>query len=309
MLESGPTPFDPDTGLFVREPIWDDLPEWGDEDLSWDLARRVKWEIQRDYWYMKRHALFYEWWERGVETGASRVLKRGEILRTEGATLRVMHTPGHAENHASFVLEEEQSIFSGDHVLGFGTTVVSDLHDYMLSLHQLLEVKPNRLYPGHGPHIEDGSGLLTRYNAHRFQREAQIVELLEEHWRERSGEDNIAEGTTALQIAASLYVDTPLDRIQQAKENVEKVMVKLWKEGRLAAIAAEGDGEADVKMNVNYSGPINLPEKLLWTPRARFYEHPALVAAGTAAPGGIRTAEIAGGGEDGAEEDAVASKL
>ena len=124
---AGPTPFDPNTGLFLREPVWDDLPAWGDDDLSWDLAGRLKWEIQRDYWYMKRHASFYEWWERGIESGASRVLKHGETLTTEGATLRVIHTPGHAENHAAFVLKEERSIFSGDHVLGFGTTVVSDL--------------------------------------------------------------------------------------------------------------------------------------------------------------------------------------
>lgn len=48
----------------------------------------------------------------------SRALHDGEIIKTEGATLRVMHTPGHSENHACFILEEEQSLLSGDHVLG-----------------------------------------------------------------------------------------------------------------------------------------------------------------------------------------------
>ena len=74
-IPKGPTPFDPDTGLFLREPVWDDLPPWGDDDLSWDLAGRLKWELQRDYWYMKRHAAFYEHWEGGIGSGESRVRK------------------------------------------------------------------------------------------------------------------------------------------------------------------------------------------------------------------------------------------
>ena len=68
-------------------------------------------------------------------------------LKSDDVTvLKYVRLVGHAENHAAFVLEEEQSIFSGDHVLGFGTTVVSDLHDYMVSLHLLLDEVPNRLY-------------------------------------------------------------------------------------------------------------------------------------------------------------------
>jgi glyoxylase-like metal-dependent hydrolase (beta-lactamase superfamily II) len=48
------------------------------------------------------------------------------VIQIEGATLRVLHTPGHAENHASFVMEEDGSIFSGDHVLGFVWCAFSD---------------------------------------------------------------------------------------------------------------------------------------------------------------------------------------
>ena len=177
-------------------------------------------------------------------------------------------------------------------------------------MHQLLDEVPYRLYPGHGPHIEEGNDLLTRYAAHRFSREGQIVELLEEHWRERSGEkeDNIVEGTTALQIAAALYLDTPLDKLRQAKENVEKVLVKLWKENRLKYCAA--DGSNTVRMNKAYSGPVNLPEDVLWTPLARFYEHAVLVAAGTGAPGGIGTiASDDGGGDSGGGGGAESAKL
>ena len=106
----------------------------------------------------------------------------GVVVRTEGATLRAVHTPGHAEDHLCFVLEEERAIFSGDNVLGVGTTVIprrgGDLRDYMNSLQRLLAEAPGRIYPAHGPCIEDGSAKLREYIAHREQREAQILAAL-----------------------------------------------------------------------------------------------------------------------------------
>ena len=106
----------------------------------------------------------------------------GAVVRTEGATLRAVHTPGHAEDHLCFVLEEERAIFSGDNVLGVGTTVIprrgGDLRDYMNSLQRLLAEAPGRIYPAHGPCIEDGSAKLREYIAHRERREAQILAAL-----------------------------------------------------------------------------------------------------------------------------------
>ena len=106
----------------------------------------------------------------------------GAVLRTAGATLRAVHTPGHAQDHLCFVLEEEQALFTGDNVLGVGTTVIpakgGDLLDYMKSLDRLLDEAPGAIYPAHGPRIADGKAKIREYIAHRQQREAQILDAL-----------------------------------------------------------------------------------------------------------------------------------
>ena len=71
-------------------------------------------------------------------------------------------------------------MFTADNVLGTGTTVFNDLHLYMNSLRVMLEEHPNRLYPGHGPVVEEGCRIISAYLAHRTKRIVQVVELLSE---------------------------------------------------------------------------------------------------------------------------------
>jgi ribonuclease/clavin/mitogillin len=97
-------------------------------------------------------------------------------------TLRVIRSPGHTADHCSFLLVEENSLFSGDCVLGSGSSVVFDnLIEYMESLNKFLNLSPklNRIYPGHGDVINDGYGKIQTYIDHRNQRENEITSLLQ----------------------------------------------------------------------------------------------------------------------------------
>ena len=159
------------------------------------------------------------------------------VIETEGATLRGLHTPGHAPDHLCFRLEEEGSLFTGDNVLGVGTTVIpresGSLGDYMRSLERMLESKPSRIYPAHGPCIEDGAGKIREYIDHRHDRERQILAVLE------SGP------ATILEIVKVIYAAYPEALHAAAAQSVASHLAKLEGEGR-----AHGDGHGSLLENV-----------------------------------------------------------
>ena len=107
----------------------------------------------------------------------------GQQIVADGATLTVIATPGHASDHAAFLLMEEHALFTGDHVLGRGTTVVvhpdGDMRAYLDSLDRVIALAPTRIYPGHGPIIESPAETLAFYRRHRLEREATILEALD----------------------------------------------------------------------------------------------------------------------------------
>jgi ribonuclease/clavin/mitogillin len=156
----------------------------------------------------------------------------GDVVETEGASLRALHTPGHAPDHLCFVLEEEQAIFTGDNVLGVGTTVIpvnsGDLGQYMHSLDRLLGESPRVLFPAHGPRIEDGVAKIREYIAHRLAREKQILEVLSD------GADRVAA------IVAIIYAAYPATLHAAAGQSVGAHLLKLEREGRVRR-----DGRAD----------------------------------------------------------------
>jgi endoribonuclease LACTB2 len=154
----------------------------------------------------------------------------GDVVATEGATLRAIHTPGHAEDHLCWWLEEERAVFTGDVVLGAGTTVIpehgGDLLDYMRSLHRLLELEPAVIYPAHGPLIRAASAKIRDYIAHRELREQQIVEQIS------AGVSRVPE------MVEHIYQDVPTFLHPAAASSVRSHLRKLEREGR-----ARSDGE------------------------------------------------------------------
>jgi glyoxylase-like metal-dependent hydrolase (beta-lactamase superfamily II) len=119
-----------------------------------------------------------------AEYRPDRVLTDGEMLSGPGWTLEAVATPGHTSNHLCFALHEGKALFSGDHVMGWSTTVVSppdgDMAAYMASLDRLLGRDDRIYYPAHGDPVKEPQRFVRAVAAHRRQRERQILDLLEQ---------------------------------------------------------------------------------------------------------------------------------
>ncbi len=113
-----------------------------------------------------------------------RVLEDGEQMRGEGWTLTAVATPGHTSNHLCFALEESGALFTGDHVMGWSTSVVippdGDMGDYMASLEKLMRRGDTVYHSAHGAAITKPQQLVRGMIGHRRQRENQIIRLLGE---------------------------------------------------------------------------------------------------------------------------------
>ena len=110
------------------------------------------------------------------------ILNDGDRIAGPDWTLETLATPGHASNHLAFALIEENALFSGDHVMGWATSVVAppdgDMGAYMDSLERVTARGFDTLWPTHGAPVTDVAPFLTAYKAHRLEREAQILARL-----------------------------------------------------------------------------------------------------------------------------------
>ncbi len=107
----------------------------------------------------------------------------GDRIAGHGWSLKALHTPGHAPDHLCFVLEGSGVLFSGDHVMGWSTSVIAppegDMGDYMASLEHLLGRDDERFLPGHGGAIEAPQRVVKAFLLHRRWREAAILDLVQ----------------------------------------------------------------------------------------------------------------------------------
>lgn len=158
----------------------------------------------------------------------------GDIIRGKGWTLEAIHTPGHCSNHLCFALAEEQSLLSGDHVMGWATSVVGppdgSMADYLKSLRKLFGREERRYWPTHGPAIDDPEDYVHSFVEHREDREAQIVSFLAD------GPKQIAD------IVPAMYAGYDKRLWYPAAASVLAHMLHLVESGR---VAVQGDTETD----------------------------------------------------------------
>lgn len=111
-----------------------------------------------------------------------KVLEDGDRITGPGWNLEAIATPGHTANHICYALTEENALFSGDHVMGWSTTVVSppdgDMGDYFASLERIRARGFSTLWPTHGPPVRETGAFLDAYRNHRLEREQQILSHL-----------------------------------------------------------------------------------------------------------------------------------
>jgi glyoxylase-like metal-dependent hydrolase (beta-lactamase superfamily II) len=157
------------------------------------------------------------------------VVRDGMLIGGEGFLLECVATPGHTANHICYALVQERALFSGDHVMGWSTSVIAppdgDMGDYLASLEKLAARDDQIFYPTHGSPITDPQDWLRQLIAHRRLREAQIVAAL------ARSEDTV----TALVEKLYPQIDAALRRAaaQQVLAHLEHLRVR-------GAVAEEG---------------------------------------------------------------------
>ena len=139
--------------------------------------------------------------------------------------VEAIHTPGHTSDHVAVHLPTDRALFTGDAVLGRGTSFIDppdgDLTQYLRSLKRMQELDPRILYPGHGPAVLDAGRRLQEYLDHRAEREAQILSLLAEGPR------------TIMAMVSSIYAAHPPEVQALAARSVLAHLLKLQDEGRV----------------------------------------------------------------------------
>jgi len=111
------------------------------------------------------------------------VLNHGDIIKTDEYTIEVIHTPGHASNHLCYLIAEEETMLTGDHIMNGSTVVIAhpdgSMRQYLDSLTLLKNYKFNRIGPGHGDFLGDPFAVVDWIIAHRLERESKVVEKLQ----------------------------------------------------------------------------------------------------------------------------------
>ncbi len=160
-------------------------------------------------------------------------LHDGREVRGGSVSLRAVHTPGHTSDHLVFAHEASGALFTGDAVVGRGTSFIDasaggDLGQYLRSLERMRGLGARTIYPGHGPVVFDAAAKLDEYVRHRAEREQQVLAVID------------AGASTVAAIVDAVYDGYPAEVLPLAAGSVLAHLRKLEAEGR-AVRAGRGD--------------------------------------------------------------------
>jgi glyoxylase-like metal-dependent hydrolase (beta-lactamase superfamily II) len=203
-------PDNPDDRIVFGDPEADGTPKEGEEPQSTTLREGADSDFRPDV-----------------------VVSNGQVIAGPGWTMEAVHTPGHTSNHLCYALREESALFTGDHVMGWSTSVIGppdgSISRYLDSLRLLLGRDDAVYWPTHGPPVTDPKALVRAYLAHREERTDQIVAAL------RDGP------ATLVDIVPRIYVDVAKKLWVPAALSTYAHVLQLIDEGR---VRVAGGGEA-----------------------------------------------------------------
>jgi glyoxylase-like metal-dependent hydrolase (beta-lactamase superfamily II) len=151
----------------------------------------------------------------------------GDIIQGGDWSVECVYTPGHTSNHMCYQLREDRALFTGDHIMGWSTSIISppdgDMAAYMRSLELMLERNDAVYWPTHGPCIDDPKGLVRAFIEHRRERETQILECV------RKGVGSIRD------MVPLMYTSTPEFMYPAAARSVLAAVEYLVSKGELSS--------------------------------------------------------------------------
>ncbi len=157
-------------------------------------------------------------------TGCVQPIKSREVIPTGGGQgLRALFTPGHEDNHISYFMRDQRTLFTGDTILGNSSSSIRNLKQYMASLELLARQRPNLICPGHGQLVHDGAKRIQWYIDHRQAREQQIIKAL------------AAGSGTVDEVVKAVYPRNLRKNLRSAAaRNVTTHLAKLMEEGAVS---------------------------------------------------------------------------
>ena len=156
-----------------------------------------------------------------------RILNHGDLIETEECTIEVIHTPGHASNHLCYLIKEEETMLTGDHIMNGSTVVIAhpdgSMLDYLRSLELLRKYQFTKIGPGHGDFLEDPMAVVDWIIAHRIERENKVIEKL-----------RLVSSTSSDALVTDVYDDVDKKLHPIAMWSLEAHLFKLQNDGLAA---------------------------------------------------------------------------